>query len=159
MTKQKTNKFKILLPISISIIFIAVVYLFYAVYAQIQVDKYELENTLIQLNEEDYNNFLKENDSAVIGKKIFKRNCKACHGVNGEGNLTGPNLRDRFWIKGDGSLQSIYSIIYKGTLNKGMPSWGKSLSSDEMFAITKFVKELQSTNLGYGKAPQGIEIK
>ena len=87
------------------------------------------------------------------GEGVFKANCAACHGAQGNG-LVGPNLTDKYWIHGD-SAAAVYKVIAKGVLAKGMPSWGH-LGEDKMKNAAAYVLTLKGKNIP-GKAPQGVD--
>jgi cytochrome c oxidase cbb3-type subunit 3 len=87
------------------------------------------------------------------GKEIYKANCVACHGANGEG-LVGPNLTDDHWKHG-GSIQSIFKTIKYGVVEKGMKSWQTDLSPMQMQEVASYIKSLHGTNPANPKAPEG----
>lgn len=91
------------------------------------------------------------------GKTIFAEKCATCHGFNGEGQI-GPNLTDKFWIHGNGSLTGIFTVVSEGIAEKGMPPWKAMLKPDEIYAVVAYAKSLQGTNPAKPKAPQGIEV-
>lgn len=92
------------------------------------------------------------------GAKVFKDKCTSCHGASGEGSI-GPNLTDRYWIHYKGNLMGIYQVVSEGVLDKGMPPWKSMLKSDEIIAVTAYVKSLAGTNPSNPKPPQGDEVK
>ena len=87
------------------------------------------------------------------GMALFKANCAACHGAQGNG-LVGPNLTDAYWIHGR-NAQSVYKVISQGVAAKGMPAWGH-LGEDGMKRAAAYVLSIQGKNLP-GKAPQGVD--
>lgn len=87
------------------------------------------------------------------GQKSFQSKCVSCHGVMGQGGI-GPNLTDDYWIHG-GQLTEIMATISKGVADKGMPPWGPLLPSEEVQALTIYVRHLRGTNPPGAKAPQG----
>jgi cytochrome c oxidase cbb3-type subunit III len=95
-------------------------------------------------------------DAAGIAaaKKIFTGTCFPCHGANGEGNVVGPNLTDKYWIHG-GSLGEIFKTITIGVPDKGMQAWGKTFTPTDIKNLASFVLSLQGTNPPNAKAPQG----
>lgn len=96
-------------------------------------------------------------DAAIIekGKTIFiNNNCGSCHRNDGGGNTIGPNLTDTYWLHG-GDIKNIYNTIKDGVVEKGMPSWGRSLSPIDVRDVTFFIMSLQGSNPENAKAPQG----
>ena len=87
------------------------------------------------------------------GKEIFSSVCWACHGKQGEGG-TGPNLIDDYWIH-KGSLSDIYQSIKRGYPDKGMQSWEKNFSPNEINDLAGYIITLKGTNPPNQKAAQG----
>ena len=86
-----------------------------------------------------------ENDdkAKAEGARLYDwYNCAGCH-FHGAGGI-GPSLMDNDWIYG-GSMEQIYASIFQGRPN-GMPSWGRKLSSTEIWEIAAYVHSLPSTN-------------
>lgn len=90
------------------------------------------------------------------GKQVFVTNCAACHKADG-GGLIGPNLTDNAWIHG-ATLPEIHKTISEGVLAKGMPNWGKLLSSDQVDAVSAYVASLAGTNVAGGKPAEGTVV-
>ncbi|MBT4792790.1 MAG: c-type cytochrome [Halobacteriovoraceae bacterium] len=110
-----------------------------------------------KFNLAEYEAYITGSKVAKIGKKVYKRKCKACHGANGEGGV-GPNLTDAFWMHGNGSLETVYNTINKGVVDKGMAAWGPTLGKEKVFAVLKHMMEFKGTNPEGAKASQGQEF-
>lgn len=93
-----------------------------------------------------------------LGKKVFAEKCISCHAADGGGGI-GPNLTDKFWIHGNGTLPAIAKVVFDGVADKGMPPWGAMLKPEELVSVVAFVKSLDGTKPVNPKAPQGIEVK
>ena len=91
------------------------------------------------------------------GKEAYVKNCVACHRADG-GGLIGPNLTDDYWIHG-AALDSIYTVVSSGVLEKGMPPWGKVLSPKDLERVVAYVSTLRGTNPVDPKAPQGVQVQ
>lgn len=93
------------------------------------------------------------------GKELFLQNCVACHGPAGGGGI-GPNLTDKFWIRGGKPLQ-IHTTISKGSpdLTKGMIAWEPLMGPLRTQQLSAFVLSLRNTNIAGGKAPEGTEAQ
>ncbi len=105
----------------------------------------------------DENMLAFSNDKVLIekGKAVFASyNCAQCHKSDGGGNMIGPNLTDEYWIHG-GSIKNIFTTIKVGVIDKGMPEWGKSMSPQDLKAVSFFVMSLKGTNPVGAKAAQG----
>ncbi len=97
------------------------------------------------------------NSAHTVGKTAYQERCSTCHGDKGQGGI-GPNLTDKFWIHGGGTLD-IYNSISKGVLDKGMPAWSALLKPEELSAVAGYVITLKGTTPSGAKAPQGVEYK
>jgi cytochrome c oxidase cbb3-type subunit 3 len=108
-----------------------------------------------QVNTIDEKNLvmLTDQKSLDVGASIFKANCAACHGQEGQGGV-GPNLTDKFWIHG-GSIGHIYKTIKNGVPEKGMIAWKTQLQPATMHKIASYIQTLQGTNPPNQKGPQG----
>jgi cytochrome c oxidase cbb3-type subunit 3 len=103
---------------------------------------------------DSYNAYVITEKAMKVGKKTYKRKCKACHGKDGGGGI-GPNLADKYWINGNGSVETVYDVIYHGVEEKGMQAWGTTLSDNKMMAVVKYVMDFQGTNPEGPKEAQG----
>ena len=110
------------------------------------------------IDSDKLNAFFHDSGRIKDGGAVFQLRCASCHGVNAEGNI-GPNLTDKFWIHGDGSLAAIAKVVTEGVGDKGMPPWGAILKPDELYSVVAYVKTLKGSNPANGKAPQGNEVK
>jgi mono/diheme cytochrome c family protein len=97
---------------------------------------------------------LTEANALTDGKKTFETQCFSCHGMAGEGGI-GPNMTDEYWIHG-ASMQDVLKTIYKGVPAKGMISWEKTLTQEQMDNVASYILlKLAGTNAPNGKAPEG----
>ncbi len=90
------------------------------------------------------------------GRKIFERNCAACHTADG-GGLVGPNLTDDHWIDVR-RIEDIPEVVRKGVPAKGMTPWQGILSDDEIALVSAYVASLRGTTPANPKEPQGEVI-
>lgn len=109
-------------------------------------------------NEEELNAAFANPGTRTQGKQLYLEKCAACHGNDGQG-MIGPNLTDRFWIHGDGTLSALIQVINEGVAEKGMPPWGPLLTREQLVAAAVHVKSLAGTKPANPKEPQGTEIK
>jgi mono/diheme cytochrome c family protein len=77
--------------------------------------------------------------------------CFVCHGPNGKGVTgTGPDLTDKEWLNGDGSIASIEKIITEGVAKpKKMPApmppkGGGQLTDSQIKAAAAYVYSLSN---------------
>ena len=117
-----------------------------------------------------------DRDTISQGESIFRANCAACHGANGEGQpnwyirkadglLPAPPLNGdgHTWHHGDGTLYRIVSqggAIYESpdlpNYKSGMPAFGETLSHEEIIAVITYVKSLWGDKMAEGL---GLPIK
>jgi cytochrome c oxidase cbb3-type subunit 3 len=77
------------------------------------------------------------------GKAVFDANCAACHLVSMRGKgespaAIGPDLTDQKWING-GRPTEVYTLVTKGVLTKGMPTWGPVLGAKKISDVTAYI--------------------
>lgn len=118
----------------------------------------KFEATKVGFSEEEYRKVAADPKNAKRSKKLYKRKCKACHGAKGEGGI-GPNLTDKYWINGTGSLADVYKVLDEGVIDKGMAAWGQTLGKEKVLSVLSYVMKFQGTSPENAKAPQGKEYK
>ncbi|HSB69315.1 MAG TPA: c-type cytochrome, partial [Candidatus Methylomirabilis sp.] len=81
-----------------------------------------------------------------LGRRLFAKNCAACHGVGGAGDGPGgrfqpkkpANLSDpRRMLAGTSALYT--AKIRRGGMGTGMPYWGSIFTEDELAALVSYV--------------------
>lgn len=93
----------------------------------------------------------------ALGDSIFKGQtaggiCFTCHGPQGEGGPTGPNLADAEWLNGDGSVEFIANTIRTGVpqpkqFPASMPAFGQSFNEEQVRALAAYVSSLSHPNV------------
>lgn len=114
--------------------------------------KKRMENSTNNINAASVT-ILTEAGSLASGKEIYVKNCVACHGDLGQGNV-GPNLTDEFWIHG-GGIKNIFNTIVVGVPSKGMISWKSQLTPKATQEVASYILTLQGTNPAGAKEAQG----
>lgn len=99
--------------------------------------------------------FLKSPSSISNGEAVFKSNCVACHGENGQG-VVGPNLTDDFWLHG-GRPEAVLASVTHGYPDKGMPAWKPVLGEEKVRLAAAYVLSLRGRTVANPKAPQGTK--
>jgi mono/diheme cytochrome c family protein len=104
-------------------------------------------------------------DSAVaVGWALFRgaASCSGCHGVEGRGSESGPDLTDAAWLHGDGSYRMISQLIlhgvtrYESTEGKPMPMRGWApVNDDEVRAVAAYVWSIGRKSRGPSRADIG----
>ncbi len=107
------------------------------------------------LSEDALRTLARDAEQIARGRALFQRNCTLCHGTAGQG-LTGPNLRDDFWLKGS-DLQRISESIANGNPAKGMAAWRNALTPADLHALAAFIASLHGSEDGSGKGPEGTK--
>ncbi len=75
-----------------------------------------------------------------IGHRLFANNCAMCHGSDGRGARSFPNLTDNDWLYG-GSFEQVLTSINKGRVGT-MPPWGAVLGEDGVSEVVAYVQQL-----------------
>ena len=84
----------------------------------------------------------------AVGQALFRgtANCAGCHGAEGHGSESGPDLTDRAWLHGDGSFGMISKLVlhgvtrYESTEGTPMPMRGWApINDDEVSAVAVYV--------------------
>ncbi len=81
-----------------------------------------------------------DNKAMKIGVRLFSNNCAVCHGSDGGGNYSFPNLTDNDWLYG-GSPEEIKSTLLHGRAGN-MPAWGKVIGEEKVSQTTDYVLQL-----------------
>lgn len=98
--------------------------------------------------------FLRAPATIAGGEAVFKANCLACHGAQGQG-VVGPNLTDAYWLHG-GKPEAVLASITHGYPDKGMPAWKPVLGAQKVALAAAYVLSLRGHTVSGGKAPQGV---
>lgn len=103
----------------------------------------------------DENSVILVSDASKLkeGQDIYKQNCAACHGPDGQGGV-GPNLTDDYWLHG-GSINDVFKVIKYGVPEKGMIAWQAQFSPPQMQNIASYILTLVGTNPPNQKEAQG----
>jgi cbb3-type cytochrome c oxidase subunit III len=89
-------------------------------------------------------------DMVAKGKTVFGGAglCLACHGVDAKGGI-GPNLTDQTWLHGDGSYDTLVTLITTGVQPKDAktgqmmpPKGGSAISEADVRAVAAYVWSL-----------------
>lgn len=108
---------------------------------------------VVELHGKDLIGFMRAPASISGGDVVYKTNCVACHGDQGQG-IVGPNLTDAYWIHG-GAPEAILKSIEQGYADKGMPAWKNVLGAEKVRLAAAYVLSLKGRNVANPKAPQG----
>ncbi|MCK9419959.1 MAG: c-type cytochrome [Nitrospirae bacterium] len=87
------------------------------------------------------NPIAKTETSIVQGRKLYEKNCIACHGEAGKGGI-GPGLSVPARIHGstDGEM---FHVITDGVAGTAMRGFGKELSDEMRWHLVNYVTSLQ----------------
>lgn len=94
---------------------------------------------------------------AAMGAALFSVTCFGCHGLSGEGTDIAPALNDReklaqfddAWFR---------QTIADGRPTKGMPTWGKVLSPDQINDLVAFIRRWETIPLAAIPKPGGNPV-
>jgi cytochrome c oxidase cbb3-type subunit 3 len=127
---------------------------------QAQIDKVAfLSNPVNAKAAVNENSVALSKDAAVLksGAGLFASRCTPCHGEHAQG-IVGPNLTDEFWLHG-GTVHDVFKTIKYGVPEKGMISWEKSLSAQQISDLANYILSLQGSHPAGAKAAQGEKQK
>src|SRR5207237_7537485 len=92
-------------------------------------------------------------EQVAHGQQVFKSNCSFCHGADGRGGETGPNLVRAQLVLADQHGELITPIVQNGIPAQGMPKF--TLSAAEIAVIAAW---LHSQPLSDRGAPSTLDI-
>jgi cytochrome c oxidase cbb3-type subunit 3 len=110
------------------------------------------------LSEESLLAILADSGRRELGRQQYAEKCASCHAIDGGGQI-GPNLTDKYWLHGNGSLLAIAQVVGDGVPAKGMPPWKGMLKKEEFENVVAYVKFLQGKTSAAPKAPQGEAVE
>ena len=91
-----------------------------------------------------------EQGDRIFHGRMANGSCYACHGSKGKGSGVAPRLDDSEWLNGDGSLESIATIVREGvpTPKKSSspmpPMGGAKLTDEQVNAVAAYVFSLSN---------------
>jgi putative heme-binding domain-containing protein len=92
------------------------------------------------------------------GARLFRGQCAACHGPNGTGGASGPDLTAGAYRRGD-SDEAIFQIVAKGIPGTAMPAYGGT--GREVWQIVAYVRSLsvgKAAERAKGDATRGESV-
>jgi len=88
-----------------------------------------------------------------LGKKVYEKKCASCHGADGKSNAKmEQTLKVKIPVLAGAVLKpdpELLKLVSEG--KKPMPSFGKSLSKDEIDAVVQYAKGLATGKAAGGK--------
>ncbi len=91
--------------------------------------------------------------AVLAGKKVFKRHCAECHGLDGHGKDKAPDLHSP--IVQSASPGTLFWFLKNGNLSEGMPSWSR-LPDQQRWQLVTFLKSLGSDATLLHKEPNSL---
>ncbi|NQU53938.1 MAG: cytochrome-c oxidase, cbb3-type subunit I [Bacteroidetes bacterium] len=85
-----------------------------------------------------YVKLLTEKADLDAGKETFAKNCVICHGKEGKGIATFPNLTDDEWLNGNSPAQVVRSIS-EGNIAKAMVPYKNQLSEKQILQLASYI--------------------
>ena len=83
-----------------------------------------------------------DSSTAANGNELYMQHCATCHGTDLRGGMS-KSLLDGVWQFGDGRGY-VTRNIRDGIPNLGMPSYGKTLTGDEISSIVDYLYEAEA---------------
>ena len=96
--------------------------------------------------------------AAVVerGKSLFGQNCAFCHGREGFGGETGPNLMDSDLVASDVGGNKIGPVVRNGRPENGMPAF--KLPPPEITALTAFLHAQKKKSDSHPGGRRGVSV-
>ena len=147
----------------ITIVFAVIYFGYYEVYktTPMSVDEYKAEMAeaeklaaSVEITAETVQ-LIEDEASLANGKAVFDANCVSCHLADG-GGLIGPNLTDKYWKNGKGTVNDVFGIITDGVPGTAMVSWKALISPKDRQDLSSYILvKLQGSTPANPKAPEG----
>ncbi|MGH9762200.1 MAG: c-type cytochrome [Blastocatellia bacterium] len=80
-------------------------------------------------------------DAVLAGRKLFRRHCADCHGLDAGGGKRAPDLRS-VRVR-DAAPGILFWFLRNGSLKRGMPSWS-GLPEQQRWQIVSYLKSLKA---------------
>jgi cytochrome c oxidase cbb3-type subunit 3 len=103
----------------------------------------------------DIETLSRDPDALKAGRNLFVNNCAMCHGSDGRGARSFPNLTDSEWMYG-GDPASIELTIMMGRTG-AMPAWGPALGEAGVNEVTEYVLGLNGLDHDAALASAGAD--
>jgi len=95
------------------------------------------------------NPYAGQSEVIAAGKKVYTRNCGACHGIGGKGTGNVPPLLSG--VVQSAPAGAIFWYITRGDKDNGMPAWD-GLSEEQRWQVISYVQSLNSVSGPAGQA-------
>lgn len=95
-------------------------------------------------------------DQVEKGRDSFQQNCAFCHGRDGGGGETGPDLTRSKLVNDDANGNLIGPVIHNGRVEKGMPRF--NLSDSDIAALIAFIKTQKLRAESQKGGRRGVDI-
>ena len=96
-----------------------------------------------------------DEDAMSAGYNLFANNCAQCHGSDGRGAVSFPNLTDGAWLHG-GEPEQILASINNGRI-AAMPPWGAALGDEGVEQVVQHVLAISGQDHDASLASAGAQ--
>jgi mono/diheme cytochrome c family protein len=90
---------------------------------------------------------VQEKPAKIDAPELYKTNCLACHGPDGESPLEPLSFTDDVWKHGS-RLQDIVKVVTEGVDSTPMLPFKEKLTKEEILAISKLVRSFDKSLAG-----------
>lgn len=97
--------------------------------------------------------YASEDQWVALGRGVYMGNCTSCHGTDGAGSASAPNLTDEHYLYVT-NVEDIADVIINGRGDGKMPAWGQRLHPNEIVLVSSYIATLRGQKVA-GKGPEG----
>jgi cytochrome c oxidase cbb3-type subunit 3 len=121
-----------------------------------EVARVNFEETYLPFMDESIEDLAHNNQAMDVGFRLFLDNCALCHGADGGGNYSIPDLTDNDWLHG-GKPENILQSITNGRQGN-MPAWGDIIGSEAVTQVAEYVLKISKQDNDTSLARKGGKV-
>ena len=111
------------------------------------------EAIFVRYRQMDNDTLIADADANATGRRLFANSCAMCHGSDGRGARSFPNLTDNDWLYGD-SFETVVQSIANGRAG-AMPVMVAGLDDSAISELVVYVQSMSGVQADAGMAANG----